>query len=127
MKKHFPKSLAGAPLLLPGAATQIRRALELWFDANLVEPRRVGEFDDLALMTAFGRGGTGIFPAPTAIEHEIETQYGVRVVGRLPEVKERFYAVSAERKVKNPIVSAIISALGRQGFEGGARGRTGTG
>ena len=109
-KKPFPKSLHGAPLLLPGAATQIRRALELWLDATGIAPKRVGEFDDLALMTAFGRGGTGIFPAPTAIEHEIETEYNVRIVGRLPEVKERFYAVSAERKIKNPIVSAITSA-----------------
>lgn len=117
MSRNWPKSLAGAPLLLPGAGTQIRRALELWFDANGIEPRRVGEFDDLALMTAFGRGGTGIFPAPTVIEEEIQTQYGVRAVGRLPEVRERFYAVSAERKVKNPIVSAITTAAQRNGFD----------
>jgi LysR family transcriptional activator of nhaA len=121
VRKHFPKSLHGAPLLLPGAATQIRRALELWLDGSGLQPRRVGEFDDLALMTAFGRAGTGIFPAPTAIEDEIEAQYGVRVVGRLPEVRERFYAVSAERKIKNPMVSAITSAARRRIFEGGPR------
>lgn len=120
-KKPFPKSLHGAPLLLPGAATQIRRALELWLDSTGIVPKRVGEFDDLALMTAFGRGGTGIFPAPTAIEKEIEAEYNVRVVGRLPEVKVRFYAVSAERKIKNPIVGAITSATRRELFEGGSR------
>ena len=123
-KKPFPKSLHGAPLLLPGAATQIRRALELWLDATGIVPKRVGEFDDLALMTAFGRGGTGIFPAPTAIEKEIETEYNVRVVGRLPEVKERFYAVTAERKIKNPVVSAITSAARREVFEEVHRDRT---
>ncbi|MGZ5441882.1 MAG: transcriptional activator NhaR [Thermoanaerobaculia bacterium] len=120
-KKPFPKALHGAPLLLPGAATQIRRALELWLDATGIVPKRVGEFDDLALMTAFGRGGTGIFPAPTAIEKEIEAEYNVHIVGRLPEVKERFYAVSAERKIKNPIVGAITSAARREVFEGGSR------
>ncbi|HET8772314.1 MAG TPA: transcriptional activator NhaR [Thermoanaerobaculia bacterium] len=119
-KQPFPKSLHGAPLLLPGAATQIRRALELWLDSTGIVPKRVGEFDDLALMTAFGRGGTGIFPAPTAIEKEIEAEYNVRVVGRLPEVKERFYAVSAERKIKNPIVGAITSVARRELFEGGS-------
>lgn len=124
-KKEFPRSLAGAPLLLPAATTQLRRALELYLDANGIEPRRVGEFDDLALMMAFGRGGTGIFPAPTVIEDEIESQYGVRVVGRLPMVRERFYAVSAERKVKNPVVSAITSAARRDAFEGGRRDRNG--
>lgn len=120
-KKPFPKSLHGAPLLLPGAATQIRRALELWLDSTGIVPKRVGEFDDLALMAAFGRGGTGIFPAPTVIEKEIEAEYNVRVVGRLPEVKVRFYAVSAERKIKNPIVGAITSATRRELFEGGSR------
>ena len=120
-KKPFPRSLHGAPLLLPGAATQIRRALELWLDATGIVPKRVGEFDDLALMTAFGRGGTGIFPAPTAIEKEIEAEHNVRIVGRLPEVKERFYAVSAERKIKNPIVGAITSAARREVFEGGSK------
>jgi LysR family transcriptional regulator, transcriptional activator of nhaA len=116
-KKPFPKSLHGAPLLLPGAATQIRRSLELWLDSTGIVPKRVGEFDDLALMTAFGRGGTGIFPAPAAIEKEIGAEYNVRVVGRLPEVKERFYAVTAERKIKNPVVSAITSAARREVFE----------
>ena len=120
-RKPFPKSLHGAPMLFPAAATQIRRALELWLDGSGIEPRRVGEFDDLALMTAFGGAGMGIFPAPTAIEREIEEQHAVRVVGRLPEVKERFYAVSAERKIKNPIVGAITSAARRQVFEGGAQ------
>lgn len=116
-RRAFPRSLHGAPLLLPGAATQIRRALELWLDSTGIVPKRVGEFDDLALMTAFGRGGTGIFPAPTAIEQEIQAEYNVRIVGRVPEVKERFYAVSAERKIKNPIVGAITSAARREVFE----------
>ena len=110
LSKQFPQSLDGAPLLLPGADTQLRRALELWLGASGIEPRRIGEFDDLALMIAFGRGGTGIFPAPSIIEHEIEKHYGVRVLGRVPAVRERFYAVSGERKVKNPSVSTIISA-----------------
>jgi LysR family transcriptional activator of nhaA len=121
-RKGFPQSLNGAPLLLPGAATQLRRALELWLDATGIVPKRAGEFDDLALLTVFGRNGVGIFPGPTAIEEEIELQYNVRVVGRLPDVKERFYAVTAERKIKNPIVSALTSAARRELFEGGSRG-----
>ena len=120
-RKHFPRSLDGAPLLLPGEGTQLRRALELWLDATGIQPKRVGAFDDLALMTDFGRAGVGIFPAPSVIEKEIETQYNVRVVGRLPDLKERFYAVAAERKIKNPIVGAITSAARREVFEGGPK------
>ncbi|HEX8253999.1 MAG TPA: transcriptional activator NhaR [Thermoanaerobaculia bacterium] len=122
-KKHFPKSLHGAPLLMPGEGTQLRRALELWLDSTGIVPKRVGEFDDLALMSAFGRAGAGIFPAPSAIEDELESQFNVRVVGRLPDVRQRFYAVSAERKIKNPIVSAITAAARREVFEGGSHDR----
>ncbi len=124
-RKHFPRSLDGAPLLLPGQGTQLRRALELWLDATGIQPKRVGAFDDLALMTDFGRAGVGIFPGPSVIEKEIETQYNVRVVGRLPDLKERFYAVAAERKIKNPIVGALTSAARREVFEGGSRDRNG--
>ncbi len=123
-KKNFPKSLDDAPLLIPGEGTQLRRALELWLDSNGLAPKRVGEFDDLALMSAFGGAGTGIFPAPSAIEDEIEAQYNVRVAGRVPELKERFYAVSAERKIRNPIVVAITAAARRAGLEGGSVDRT---
>ena len=122
-RKQFPRSLDGAPLLLPGEGTQLRRALESWLDANGLVPRRVGAFDDLALMTDFGRAGVGIFPAPSVIEHEIESQYNVRIVGRLPDVKERFYAVGTERKIKNPIVGAITNVARRAVFEGGSRDR----
>lgn len=120
IRKNFPQSLTGTEMLLPGAGSQLRRSLELWFEGNGIEPRRVGEFDDLALMTAFGRGGVGVFPAPTAIEKEVESEYHVRVVGRVPEVRERYYAVSAERKIKNPIVSAVLSAARHNAFEGGS-------
>ena len=124
VRRNFPKSLEGAPTLFPGAATQVRRAFEAWLDESGLTPKRVGEFDDLALMMMFGSGGSGIFPAPTVIEKEIEAEYNVRVVGRLPEVRERFYAVSAERKIKNPVVGAITSAARRGLFEGGSRDRT---
>jgi LysR family transcriptional activator of nhaA len=123
-KKHFPKSLDGMPLLMPGEGTQLRRALELWLDSTGLEPKRVGEFDDLALMSAFGGAGSGVFPAPSAIEDEIQAQYNVRVAGRVPELKERFYAISAERRIRNPIVSAITAAARREVFEGVSVDRT---
>ncbi|HEY0590483.1 MAG TPA: LysR family transcriptional regulator, partial [Thermoanaerobaculia bacterium] len=85
----FPRSLAGAPLLVPAAGTQLRRALEMWLNEREIVPRRVGEFDDLALLTVFGTAGRGIFPAPTVIERDVESGSSLRVVGRAPEVKQR--------------------------------------
>lgn len=120
LRRKFPESLENAPMLLPSNTTQIRRALELYFDASGITPRRAGEFDDFALLMEFGKGGLGAFPGPTILEKEIEGEANVRVVGRLPEVKQRFYAVTAERRIKNPMVSAITSAARREGFGGGS-------
>jgi len=106
----FPRSLDGAPVLLPGSHTALRRGLEQWFDSEGIAPRVVGEFDDSALLKAFGQAGVGAFPAPTAIEREVEQQYGVQVVGRTMRVRERYYAISAERRLKHPAVVAVSHA-----------------
>jgi len=106
-RRGFPRSLEGAPLLLPGEHSALRRGLDQWLDGLGVRPRIVGEFDDSALLKAFGQDGLGLFAGPTAIEKEIVAQYGVQVVARVDEVQERFYVVTAERRLKNPAVAAI--------------------
>lgn len=106
-RRGFPGSLDGAPMLLPTESTALRRALDHWFDARGVRPRVEAEFDDLALMKAFGQDGRELFAAPTVTEHAVRRQHGVEVVGRLPEVKERFYAITAERRIRHPAVIAI--------------------
>ncbi|MEW5739382.1 MAG: transcriptional activator NhaR [Myxococcota bacterium] len=104
----FPGSLDGKPLLLPLETMALRRALNLWFARNGIRPRAVAEFEDSALLKVFGADGVGIFPGPTVIEREICEQYGVEIVGRVEEVRERFYAISVERKLKNPAALAIF-------------------
>jgi LysR family transcriptional activator of nhaA len=109
-RRGFPRSLDGAPVLLPTEGSSLRRSLEQWFDAEGLRPRVVGEIEDSALLKVFGQAGTGLFPAPVAIEAEIRVQFGVKVVGRVDAVKARFYALSAERKLKHPAVLAIREA-----------------
>jgi len=106
-RRGFPGSLDGAPLLLPAPGAALRRALDLWFDSRGLRPQIVGEFEDSALLKVFGQRGAGLFAGPSAIEREISRQYGARVVGRAPEVRERFYAISAQRKLSHPAVQAI--------------------
>ena len=103
----FPNNLNAAPLLLPGEMTVVRSRLQRWFDSLHIYPRIVGEFDDSALMKAFGQTGTGIFIAPTPIADEVEKQYGVVVIGQTDDVREQFYAISVERKISHPAVAAI--------------------
>ena len=110
LRRKFPRSLDAAPFLLPGAPSTVRRALEHWFDAQDIRPRIVAELDDSALAKEFGEDGLGVFAAPTVIEAEVLRRYRVRVVGRSEAVRQQFYAISVERKIKHPAVVAICES-----------------
>jgi LysR family transcriptional regulator, transcriptional activator of nhaA len=106
----FPRCLDGAPILLPSSGSQLRSGIDQWLDKHRIHPRMVAEFDDSALMKAFGQEGAGIFIAPAAIKAEVEWQYQVTAIGQIDEVKERFYAISVERRVLHPVVSIVVEA-----------------
>ena len=106
-RRRFPRSLDGAPFLLPSGDSGLRLSLEDWFRRQLIRPRVVGTFDDSALVDAFGQAGAGLFAMPSAIDAEVRRQYRVRLVGRLEQVRQRFYAVTVERKLSNPAVIAV--------------------
>jgi len=113
---EFPKRLDGAPLLLPGDDVAVRSKLIRWLEQKRIRPRIAGEFDDSALMAAFGQAGAGIFSAPSAIAELIREQYGVVVVGATDEVTESFYAISVERRLSHPAVVAISEAARQELF-----------
>ncbi len=107
LRRGFPKSLDGAPVLLPGEATTLRRSLDQWFETRRLSPRIVGEFDDSALLKAFGARGAGVFAVPDVIEAEVRREYGARVIGRAADLRERFYALTVQRRLTHPAVLAI--------------------
>jgi len=109
-KERFPACLDGAPMLFPGPDAAVRSRLERWCEAQGLRPRVIGEFDDSALMKAFGQRGAGVFIGPSVLESEIRSQYQVGVLGRTDEIVEDFYAISVERRVKHPCVVAITEA-----------------
>lgn len=115
-RENFPRSLDGAPFLLPTEDTQLRRSLDQWFERQQVRPRVRGHFYDSALMKEVGHAGVGLFPAPTAIEAEVQQQHQVEVVGRIDAVRERFYAITIERRIKHPAVLAISESARRDLF-----------
>lgn len=110
LKKGFPASLEGAPVLLPAQVSAVRRALDSWLEMRGIRPMLVAEFEDSALLKVFGQRGLGVFVSPTAIEREVCRQYDVVVLGRTEDIKERFFAISVERKLKHPGVVAIAEA-----------------
>ena len=106
----FPACLNEAPMLIPGGSSSVRPQLEAWFTRHQLHPRIVAEFDDGALMQAFGREGRGVFVSPTVVEDEIRTQYGVDVIGHSDEMVDHFYAITVERRITHPGVAAITNA-----------------
>ncbi|UVJ45674.1 transcriptional activator NhaR [Pseudomonas sp. LS1212] len=116
----FPACLHHAPLLIPGPETVVRSRLLRWFAEQQLQPRIIGEFDDSALMQAFGQSGSGVFIAPSVIADEIRKQYGVKLIGQTDAVTESFYAISVERKVSHPGIVAITEGARRELFTGQA-------
>jgi LysR family transcriptional regulator, transcriptional activator of nhaA len=110
LRGKFPHNLDGAPMLVPGAGSSMRVQLDAWLTRQQLQPRVVGEFDDGALLKAFGREGRGVLMAPTVLEREIAAQYQLKVVGRSDELVEEFVAISVERRVTHPCVIAITDA-----------------
>lgn len=106
----FPQMLHGAPFLIPGEDSAIRGPLLRWLRGQDIYPQVVCEFDDGALMKAFGRGGAGVFPVPAPLAEDIAAQYGVMSVGETNAIKEKFYLITVERKLVHPAARAISEA-----------------
>jgi LysR family transcriptional activator of nhaA len=107
LRRDFPKSLDGVPVLLPTDDTAIRRALDQWLDRQNVRPLLLGEFEDYAMLREFAREGHGFAPVPSVLEASFRRQHGFVRIGLAKGVKAEFYAISAERKIKHPAVAAM--------------------
>lgn len=108
--RSFPRSLRNAPFLLPAADSSLRRGIDAWI--RQLEPRLriVAEIEDSAVLKTFGQAGAGIFAAPAVLAAEVERQYGVVALGAIPDLREKYYAISAERRVTNPAVLRLTEA-----------------
>jgi len=115
LKKDFPRSLDGAPFLLPLENTTFRRDLNEWFYSQKIQPLVLGEFADFALLRVFAEEGFGIFAAPSVIEAQLRA-YGFQKVGKTNQITVRFYAISVERQLQHPAVVAICGAARRTLF-----------
>jgi LysR family transcriptional activator of nhaA len=109
-RSRFPSSLHGAPLLLPLEHTMLRRSLDEWLAARELRPNIVGEFEDSALLKVFASAGVGLFAAPVIIAEDLRAKYDCQRVGDLEGLQERFYAITVDRRIRNPAVAAICQA-----------------
>ena len=110
----FPDCLHGAPLLIPGEDSALRVPLLRWLERRGLQPTIVGEFDDSALMSAFGQAGAGVFPVPLTTAQAVMRQYDVMEVGQTLDIRERYYVISVERRLSHPAVLAVSEAARRR-------------
>lgn len=110
LRGKFPQCLNNAPLLLPGEDAAIRPQLIQWLETNNLRPEILGEFDDSALMKAFGQAGAGLFVAPTTLSSHVCEQYKTVIIGHIDTVIERLYAITTERRLTHPAIVAISKA-----------------
>jgi LysR family transcriptional activator of nhaA len=107
LRDEFPDNLEGEPFILPATGYTLRRSLEEWFERNGIQPRVVAEIEDSALIKTFAEAGAGLFAVPAVISREVRERYAVERVGRAEGVTERYYAITADRRLKHPAVVAI--------------------
>ena len=118
-RRRFPQSLTGAPFLLPMKNSALRQFMDEWFEMHSIQPRVLGEFQDTALLTAFGQTGSGIFAAPVAIAKEVRSRYRVSKLGDLGTRVIEYYAISAERKIRHPAATVIAEVAKNKLFAAG--------
>lgn len=114
--RGFPRSLEGAPFLMPAAHTALRRSLDDWFEARGIRPEVVGEFEDSALLKSFGLAGKGLFAAPVAVSAEVSRQYRVRALGKLAGLREEFFAISVQKRLQNPALLELTRVARKKLF-----------
>lgn len=113
LRKGFPTSLHGAPVLLPSPETAFRRAIDAWLDGLGVRPRVVGEFQDSGLLKSFGEAGEGVFPAPRIVQRDVRVHFNVVPVGDAAGVVQTYFGISVERRVRHPAVVAVLDGAKR--------------
>ena len=115
-RKGFPGSLDGIPALLPSGDSTFRRSLDAWFQSRDIRPEVIAELDDLALASVLAETGLGVLAAPDVLAKELRLRHGLHLVGRAKDIRQRFFAISIERKIKNPGVAAICEVARKKIF-----------
>jgi LysR family transcriptional regulator, transcriptional activator of nhaA len=110
LRNDFPRSLDGAPMLVPSAGTSLRDALTRWFAEESVRPRIIGEFDDVPLMRAFAQQGRAVVPIREAVAPEAARVFGLERVGPVAGVRERIYVLTLGKRVRHPEVQRLVAA-----------------
>jgi LysR family transcriptional activator of nhaA len=109
-RRSFPASLANIPFILPGSESPLHRRISAWFAQHRVQVTIKAEVDDAGLLRVFGSLGRGVFPVRAVLKTEVEDLHDVAYVGACDGVRERYYAITADRRIKHPALSVLVDS-----------------
>lgn len=107
--RPFPACLEQRKLLIPGRRSMAGRKLLSWLQAQELQVTILGEFDDAALMKAFGASHDVIFVAPTCYEQDFYRDSDIVKLGTLEHLLEEYHVIFAERMIQHPAVQRICN------------------
>ena len=116
LRRGFPRSLDGAPLLLPAHGTALRAALDRWFQMHRLRPHIVLEADDRALLHHFAEAGDGAVCIASITAVDVARQFGLVRIGDLRQLHEEYFVLVHERANKHPALARLLQALSQQTF-----------
>ncbi len=111
LKKNFPQSLSGQPMILPTYDSKLRYDLDHWSKGKEIGINCIAESQDIAVKKLMAVSGLGLIPAAT---HTVARQIlaGELIeIGQLQGVYEELYLVAASRKIENPVASQIMKTF----------------
>lgn len=125
LRADFPRSLAGAPMVLPSSGAAVRARIDPWLESSGVRPRVVAAVDDPALAHQMAMGGVGAVAVAEIVHREICEQFHLEPVGLAQGVEETYYVVAVERTHSHPAVEAICQAAADRVAAAAGAGRGG--
>lgn len=111
LRKGFPKSISGEPMILPTYDSKLRQDLDHWAKLHKIELNVITESQDISVKKLMATEEMGLIPTAT---HTVTGQVlrGELIeIGQLQGVYEELFLVTAQRKIANPIASKLMESF----------------
>lgn len=111
LRKDFPASLSGQPMIFPTYDSRLRQDLDHWARLHEIELNIITESQDIAVKKLLAINELGLIATAT---HTVTRQVlaGELVeIGQLQGIHEELLLISAQRKITNPIAAQIIATF----------------
>lgn len=108
LRKDFPKSISGQPMILPSYDSRLRQDLDHWAKLQKIELNVIAESQDIAVKKLMASEGLGLIPGAAHTVTAPVIKGELLEIGKLQGVYEELFIVAAQRKIQNPIAMKLL-------------------